>query len=79
MDIRMPELDGIAALRQVSADPACAGVRVIMLTTFELDEYVFDALQAGRRGLPDQGQRAGRHAAGHPAGRGGGVVCCPRR
>jgi DNA-binding NarL/FixJ family response regulator len=51
MDIRMPELDGIAALRQVSADPACAGVRVIMLTTFELDEYVFDALQAGAAGF----------------------------
>jgi DNA-binding NarL/FixJ family response regulator len=47
----MPELDGIAALRQVSADPACAGVRVIMLTTFELDEYVFDALQAGAAGF----------------------------
>jgi DNA-binding NarL/FixJ family response regulator len=51
MDIRMPELDGIAALRQVSADPDCAGVRVIMLTTFELDEYVFDALQAGAAGF----------------------------
>ena len=51
MDIRMPELDGIAALRQVSADPACTGVRVIMLTTFELDEYVFDALQAGAAGF----------------------------
>ena len=51
MDIRMPELDGIAALREVTADPACAGVRVIMLTTFELDEYVFDALQAGAAGF----------------------------
>ena len=51
MDIRMPELDGIAALRQITADPACASVRVIMLTTFELDEYVFDALQAGAAGF----------------------------
>jgi DNA-binding NarL/FixJ family response regulator len=51
MDIRMPELDGIAALRQITADPACAGVRVIMLTTFETDEYVFDALQAGAAGF----------------------------
>jgi DNA-binding NarL/FixJ family response regulator len=51
MDIRMPELDGIAALREVTADPACVGVRVIMLTTFELDEYVFDALQAGAAGF----------------------------
>jgi DNA-binding NarL/FixJ family response regulator len=51
MDIRMPELDGISALRQVTADPALTGVRVIMLTTFELDEYVFDALQAGAAGF----------------------------
>ena len=51
MDVRMPELDGISALRQIIADPACAGVRVIMLTTFELDDYVFDALQAGAAGF----------------------------
>jgi DNA-binding NarL/FixJ family response regulator len=51
MDIRMPELDGISALRQITADPALGGVRVIMLTTFELDEYVFDALQAGAAGF----------------------------
>ena len=51
MDIRMPDLDGISALRQVTADPALNGVRVIMLTTFELDEYVFDALQAGAAGF----------------------------
>jgi DNA-binding NarL/FixJ family response regulator len=51
MDIRMPVLDGLAALRQISADPALAGVRVIMLTTFELDEYVFEALRAGASGF----------------------------
>ncbi len=51
MDIRMPDLDGISALRQVTADPALTSVRVIMLTTFELDEYVFDALQAGAAGF----------------------------
>ena len=51
MDIRMPGLDGIGALRQITADPSCAGVRVIMLTTFETDEYVFDALQAGAAGF----------------------------
>jgi len=51
MDIRMPDLDGISALRQVTADPVLSGVRVIMLTTFELDEYVFDALQAGAAGF----------------------------
>jgi DNA-binding NarL/FixJ family response regulator len=51
MDIRMPQLDGIAALRQIVGDPALAGVRVIMLTTFELDEYVFEALQGGAAGF----------------------------
>ena len=51
MDIRMPEMDGISALRQITAEPELAGVRVIMLTTFELDEYVFDALQAGAAGF----------------------------
>ncbi|MCW2809818.1 MAG: DNA-binding response regulator, partial [Friedmanniella sp.] len=51
MDVRMPRLDGIAALRQVSADPDLAGTRVIVLTTFELDEYVFAALQAGAAGF----------------------------
>ena len=51
MDIRMPRLDGIEALRAVAADPALAGVRVIVLTTFETDEHVFDALQAGAAGF----------------------------
>ena len=51
MDIRMPVLDGIGALREISRDPDLAGVRVVMLTTFELDEYVFDALQAGAAGF----------------------------
>ena len=51
MDIRMPRLDGIAALRAVAGDPALAAVRVIMLTTFETDEHVFDALQAGAAGF----------------------------
>ena len=51
MDIRMPIMDGIAALRMLTADPALNGVRVIMLTTFELDEYVFEALQAGAAGF----------------------------
>ncbi len=51
MDIRMPELDGLAALREIVADPALAATRVIMLTTFELDEYVFDALAGGASGF----------------------------
>jgi DNA-binding NarL/FixJ family response regulator len=51
MDVRMPELDGLEALRLIAADPALAGVRVIVLTTFELDEYVFAALEAGASGF----------------------------
>jgi DNA-binding NarL/FixJ family response regulator len=51
MDIRMPGLDGLAATRQITADPALAGVRVVVLTTFELDEYVAEALRAGATGF----------------------------
>jgi DNA-binding NarL/FixJ family response regulator len=51
MDIRMPVLDGIEALRAIVADPALTGTRVLMLTTFELDEYVFEALRAGASGF----------------------------
>jgi DNA-binding NarL/FixJ family response regulator len=51
MDIRMPGLDGLAALRAISADPSLAGTHVVMLTTFELDEYVFEALAAGASGF----------------------------
>jgi DNA-binding NarL/FixJ family response regulator len=51
MDIRMPGLDGIQALREVAADPRLAATKVIILTTFDLDEYVFDALGAGASGF----------------------------
>jgi DNA-binding NarL/FixJ family response regulator len=51
MDIRMPELDGIEATRQICADPATAGVRVLILTTFDIDEYIFTALRAGASGF----------------------------
>ena len=51
MDIRMPEVDGIEATRQIAADPALDGVRVLILTTFELDEYIVDALRAGASGF----------------------------
>jgi DNA-binding NarL/FixJ family response regulator len=51
MDIRMPGLDGLAATRQIAADPRLAGVRVVILTTFALDEYLFEALRAGASGF----------------------------
>jgi DNA-binding NarL/FixJ family response regulator len=51
MDVRMPEMDGIEALRVILADPELTGVRVVVLTTFEIDDYVFDALRAGASGF----------------------------
>ncbi|MCZ4120538.1 response regulator transcription factor [Streptomyces sp. H39-S7] len=51
MDIRMPRMDGLAATRHITADPALAGVKVVILTTFELDEYVFEAIRAGASGF----------------------------
>jgi DNA-binding NarL/FixJ family response regulator len=51
MDIRMPVLDGIAATASICADTRDAGPRVLVLTTFDLDEYVYDALQAGASGF----------------------------
>lgn len=51
MDVRMPVMDGIEALRAIAADPGLAGTRVVVITTFELDEYVFEALRAGASGF----------------------------
>jgi DNA-binding NarL/FixJ family response regulator len=51
MDIRMPGLDGIAATREICSAPETAGVRVLILTTFGIDEYIFEALRAGAAGF----------------------------
>ena len=51
MDVRMPRLDGLEATRRITSDPGLAGTRVVVLTTFELDEYVFGALRAGASGF----------------------------
>jgi DNA-binding NarL/FixJ family response regulator len=51
MDVRMPVMDGIEATRQITGSAATAGVRVLILTTFDLDEYVYSALRAGASGF----------------------------
>jgi DNA-binding NarL/FixJ family response regulator len=51
MDIRMPELDGLGATREIVDDPRLSGVKIVILTTFELDEYVFEALRCGASGF----------------------------
>jgi DNA-binding NarL/FixJ family response regulator len=69
MDVRMPTMDGIEATRQMCADPALADTRVVILTTFEIDEYVYAALRAGASGFllkdlePDELRRAIRVVA----------------
>ncbi|ARX82957.1 MULTISPECIES: response regulator [Streptomyces] len=55
MDIRMPGTDGLAATRMISGDPAMSHVRVVMLTTFEVDEYVVQSLRAGASGFLGKG------------------------
>jgi DNA-binding NarL/FixJ family response regulator len=51
MDIRMPGLDGLSATRQIAADEQLSSVRIVILTTFELDEYVFESLRVGASGF----------------------------
>jgi DNA-binding NarL/FixJ family response regulator len=51
MDVRMPVMDGIEATRRITSDQGPGGARVLILTTFDLDEYVFEALRAGASGF----------------------------
>ncbi|WP_211128619.1 response regulator transcription factor [Streptomyces yatensis] len=73
MDIRMPVLDGLAATRRITDDPALGEVKVVMLTTFELDEYVFEAIRSGASGFlvkdtePEELLRAVRAVVGGDA------------
>ena len=64
MDVRMPGTDGLVATRRIVADPALAGVHVLVLTTFDDDEYLFEAIRAGAAGflLKDTGPEALRDA-----------------
>jgi DNA-binding NarL/FixJ family response regulator len=70
MDIRMPVMDGLEATRTIAADRDLSAVRVIVLTTFDLDEYIFEALHAGASGFllkdtePDELRNAVRVVAG---------------
>ena len=57
MDIRMPGLDGLAATRRITAEDDLAGVKVLILTTFEVDQYVFEALRSGASGFLGKGAR----------------------
>lgn len=59
MDIRMPGTDGLAATRLISADPELDGVRVVILTTFEVDDYVVRSLRAGASGFLGKGSEPG--------------------
>ena len=73
MDIRMPGTDGLVATRLIAAEPALAATRVVVLTTFDLDEYVFEAIRAGASGFlvkdtePTELLRAVRAVAGGDA------------
>ncbi|MFI9757129.1 response regulator [Streptomyces sp. NPDC051963] len=73
MDIRMPRLDGLASTRRISDDSALEDVKVVMLTTFELDEYVFEAIRSGASGFlvkdtePEELLRAVRAVVGGDA------------
>ena len=79
MDVRMPVLDGIEATRQILRDGGAKAPRVVMLTTFDADDYVYESLRAGASGFllkdasPDRARRRG------PGGRAPATRCWLRR
>jgi DNA-binding NarL/FixJ family response regulator len=78
MDIRMPEMDGIEATRKVVAPTGGTAPRVLMLTTFDLDEYVYDALRAGASGFLLKDVPAEQLAAGVRMVAAGDALLAPR-
>ncbi|CAM5232923.1 Protein-glutamate methylesterase/protein-glutamine glutaminase [Streptomyces badius] len=77
MDIRMPEMNGIEATREIVARDADA--KVLVLTTFDLDEYVYQALRARGLGLPPQGRLGPAARRRGTGGRPRARRCSPRR
>ncbi|MGC9668109.1 response regulator [Planosporangium sp. 12N6] len=78
MDIRMPDMDGLAATEAITADEDLAGVRVLILTTFEIDEYVVRALRAGASGFVGKGVEPAELLAAIRTVAGGDALLSPR-
>jgi DNA-binding NarL/FixJ family response regulator len=77
MDIRMPGLDGLEATRAIAADELLAGVRIVILTTFDLDEYVFEALRVGASGFLVKNTEPGQLLHGIRVVAGGDALLSP--
>ena len=77
MDIRMPGVDGLEATRRIVGDPSLAATKVIVLTTFELDDYVFEALRIGASGFLLKDTRPAQLLAGIRAVVDGGALLSP--
>ena len=78
MDIRMPGLDGLGATRAITSDPDLGDVRILVLTTFDLDEYVFEALRAGASGFLIKDTEASELLAGIRAVARGEALLSPK-